>query len=97
MPILGNVPIADYQILIGRSDCRPNADLYAFDLRSSIPSFPLPLMAGEESPKVELQELLDRVYDQAGYASRVDYTQPVVPLLSSEDAAWVESCLRSRS
>ena len=97
MPILGNVPPADYHILIGRSDRRPHADLYAFNLRSSIPSFPLPLIAGDDSPTLDLQHLFNQVYDQASYDLRVDYTQPIIPPLSPEDLDWVKSLLERQS
>lgn len=87
---------SDYRILISRGDRRPRAYLYAFNLRDEIPSFPLPLQSGDREPLVELQNLLNGVYDRAGYDSRIDYTQEPVPKLKTEDAAWVDELLRSQ-
>ena len=39
-----------YRILVSRSECRPKADLYAFNLQDMIPMIPLPL----RSPKTNL-------------------------------------------
>jgi hypothetical protein len=96
MPILGNVPPTEYRILVSRSDRRPHADLYAFGLHEEIPPFSLPLQSGDLEPVVELQRLLDEVYDQAGYDLRIDYSQGVVPPLPEPEAAWVDDLLRSQ-
>lgn len=96
MPILGNVPQADYRILISRSNCRPHADLYVFSLREQIPPFPLPLQASDMEPIVDLQRLLDEVYDQAGYDLRINYSQPAIPLLPELEAVWADQLLRSQ-
>lgn len=75
MPILGNVVLTEYRILVSRSDRRPHADLYAFGLYEEIPPFSLPLQSGDLEPVVDLQRLLNEVYDQAGYDLRIDYSQ----------------------
>ena len=41
LPIVGEMPSADYRILICRGDLRPLADLYTFTIREEIPSFTL--------------------------------------------------------
>ncbi|MFB2923709.1 DUF4058 family protein [Aerosakkonema funiforme] len=86
---------SDYRILISRANRRPTASLYAFNLRDTIPSFPLPLESGESEPLVELQTLLNGVYDRAAYDLRIDYTQPPQPPLKGEDAVWVDELLRT--
>jgi Protein of unknown function (DUF4058) len=93
MSILGDVPTTDYRILISRSDRRPNAELYVFDLEEPIPAFPLPLQSGDVEPTIDLQHLFNQVYDQADYDLRVDYSQPVYPPLPESKAAWVDALL----
>ncbi|MBP0012464.1 MAG: DUF4058 family protein [Roseofilum sp. SBFL] len=88
----------DYRILVSRGDCRPQADLYGFNLQDAIPSFPLPLKPGDREPLVDLQLLLNNVYDQASYDLVVDYRQdPVPPLFLDEDRAWLDSWLREQN
>jgi Protein of unknown function (DUF4058) len=73
MPIFENDTHSSYRILVCRGDSRPNADLYAFNLPDVIPSFPLPLRAGDTEPILDLQNLLNNVYDLYGYDLVVNY------------------------
>ena len=68
-----------YRILVSRSEQRPQADLYAFNLTDQIPSFSVPLKASDQEPIVDLQDLLNQIYDRAGYEVVIDYTLPSVP------------------
>lgn len=90
LPIYGSPVPTHYRILVSRGDCRPRADLYAFNLPEPIPSFPLPLKAGDQEPLVDLQSLLHEIYDQGGYDLAVDYTQEPVPSLSETDQDWLK-------
>ncbi len=63
MPVYSSNSQTHYRILVSRGDCRPQADLYAFNLRDTIPAFTLPLKSGDREPLVELQLLLSNIYD----------------------------------
>jgi hypothetical protein len=88
---------SDYRILVSQADRRPTADLYGFDLQQPIPPFPVPLMPGEESLILELQPLLNRVYEKGRYHLAIDYGQPAVPPLQDEDEEWVANLLQKLS
>lgn len=85
-----------YRILGSRSDSRPKADLYAFNLQDVIPTFHLPLQTGDIEPIVNLQTLLNEIYDQGGYDLRLDYRQDPVPALSKTDAACADEWLKHK-
>jgi hypothetical protein len=85
--------LGDYRILICRGDRRPNADLYAFNLRQPIPPVPIPLMPHEIEPILNLQPLLDRIYDKGRYHLAIDYAQPPQPPLSDKDTQWAKTLL----
>ncbi|GET36561.1 DUF4058 family protein [Microseira wollei] len=91
-PIVGEY-LGDYRILVCRGDRRPVADLYAFSLKQPIPSVPIPLLPGEEEPILELQKLLNYVYERGRYHLAIDYTQPPQPPLSEENAQWAKTLL----
>lgn len=65
-----------YRILISRSDTRPIADLYPFNLGDRIPAFPLPLRLEDAEPIVDLQQIVNDLYEQLGYDYFVDYNSP---------------------
>jgi len=56
----------------------------------------LPLRAGDAEPIVDLQELLNAVYDRAAYDFRIDYTAAPRSALSETDAVWADVFLRGR-
>lgn len=86
---LGTQTKTDYRILVSRSNTRPKAELYGFNLQQSIPTFPIPLKSGDIEPKINLKAILDDIYDRAGYSFRIDYQQPVKPSLDQETQQWV--------
>jgi len=96
MLVFGNDIEASYRILISRANQKPLADLYLFNLPDMIPQFPLPLRAGDAEPIVDLQALLNTVYDRAAYDFRIDYTAAPVPPLSEADATWTDTLLEER-
>lgn len=94
MTMLGQVQPTHYRIVVSRSEQRPQADLYGFNLREPIPSFPLPLKPEDEEPMVDLQAIVQGVCERAGYNDRLDYRQPVpLPALSEADQQWMETLL----
>lgn len=96
MPMAGVGSLGDYRILVSDATQRPSAELYGFNLRDRIPMFPLPLQAEDEPVVVDLQPLLQMVYDEGNFDLRIDYSAPVPePALSTGDRAWVQQCLAS--
>ena len=94
MRMVGALSDWDYRILVSRSQERPDADLYGFMLQEPVPGFPLPLKVGEAEPWVELQPMLNGVYDRAGYKYRLDYRQPVPPpALLAVNQSWIDELL----
>jgi hypothetical protein len=94
LPISGEHP-SHYRILVCRSDRRPNAELYRFNLPQAIPPFPIPLIANEPEPLLDLQPLLQRVYQKGRYHLAIDYGKPPIPPLEDSDADWVAEQLRA--
>lgn len=96
MPILNHDFQTDYRILVSCSDLRPQANLYEFNLPDPIPAFSLPLRSQDQKPVLDLQELLHRLYDRAGYDFAIDYNQEIVPPLSDQNVSWVNTLLQDR-
>jgi len=92
-----DIPVkSDYHILVSRSSDRPQADLYAFNLPDPIPEIPLPLTGGELEPKINLQELLNSVYDLGSYDLVIDYQkEPIIPL-GKRDRSWADDLLKQQ-
>lgn len=89
-PMAGGVA-SDYRILVSRANRRPAAELYPFYWRSPLPRFLLPLRPGDQEPVVDLQTVLEQVYQEAALDLAIDYTHPPVPPVSDEDFAWIQT------
>ncbi len=96
MPVYGNALKSDYSILVSRSHLRPDAQLYAFNLKDTLPVFHLPLREGDREPTVDLQQLLNDLYDRAAYDLKLDYQQPPVPPLAQKDDNWLNHTLQAK-
>jgi hypothetical protein len=82
----------DYYAMVSRAWQRPEVGLWPIKLRDPLPTIPIPLRRGEPEPLIELKPVLDRTYDDAGYARRI-YRTPPEPPLSPADAEWAKGFL----
>nr|WP_281363571.1 DUF4058 family protein [Microcoleus asticus] len=94
------MPIAEvirshYRILVGRANLCPEAELYPFNVRESIPQFFLFLQSGYEEPVVNLSEVLGEVYQEAALDLAIDYSVQSIPALSEGDFQWVRLLMES--
>jgi Protein of unknown function (DUF4058) len=96
MTILPKEVPSDYRILVSNSEHRPKADLYAFNLQNKIPSFSLPLRNKDVEPLLDLQTLINELYDRASFDLVIDYSQQPVPPLSKESTAWLTEILQDK-
>lgn len=97
LPLDPPPPQTSFQIVLSRSDDRPDADVWPVSLREPLPVVPLPLLAPDPDVALDLNAALHTVYDNAGYDLDVDYSQPSFPPLQAEDAAWADRLLRRKS
>lgn len=84
-----------YRILVSRASTRPVADLYPFNVGDRIPSFPLPLKQEDAEPVVDLQQLVDDLYEQLAYDYFINYSNTPPPPWSESDVAGILQHRRS--
>jgi hypothetical protein len=87
----------DYHIIVSRSECRPNADLYSFSIRDELPTIRLPLKGEDESIGLDLQAVFTALLGRTHYDARIDYGQPVPPPRPSPEVQrWIDERLAQR-
>jgi Protein of unknown function (DUF4058) len=91
LPMLGAAQ-SDYRILVSASGSRPQAQLYAFNIRQEIPQINIPLL--QSAVTLDLQSLVHQVYDRARFKLAIDYQQLPYPQLSHKDRAWLSELLQ---
>ena len=87
MPV-DSLPACAGYVLVSRRMDRPTVSTWPFQLRDRLTDISIPLLGTDTEPVISLQEVLDREYDDGGYASRL-YDDQLDPPLSAEDVAWV--------
>jgi hypothetical protein len=93
LPVRGRLPAGDFFAIVSRGIRRPRTDVYAWTLRQQLPEIPVPLRPGESEPRIKLQQILDAVYDRAGYQVTLDYTSKLNPALNEADVEWMRALL----
>ncbi len=96
LPTVEPLHPADYYVFVSRSESRPQVEGFGWPLPHVAPPIPIPLLPEDGQIVIPLQEILDVVYDRAGYGYSLDYRLPVTPPLSEREAAWVAKLLSER-
>ncbi len=91
MPLSG-LPDCDYYVMVARPADRPDVGVWPIRLRDRLPTVPIPLLRGEPEVSLDLQSILDQVYDDGGY-DRYIYDLTPVPPLGDIDKAWAASLM----
>jgi hypothetical protein len=89
---LKDLPQCDYYAMVSRPAARPKADVWSVRLRDPLPTIPIPLREGDDEVVVDLQAVLHRVYDSAGYERKI-YRHDPEPKLAPTDAEWAKGLL----
>lgn len=93
LPTLETLPRADYYTFVCRGTRRPRVEVYRWSLRERLLTIPVPLAGDDPDVAIDLQSVVDTVYDRAGYDYSLDYRRPPEPPLSESDAAWARQRL----
>jgi hypothetical protein len=91
MPFV-DLPADSLYAMVKRSERWPHGGVWPISLRDPLPVIPVPLRAPDPDAKIALQEIVNRVYEAAGYRDYI-YDGTPNPPLSPEDEAWAETYL----
>jgi hypothetical protein len=71
------------------------AYLFPAPIRQRLPEVQIPLRPKDPAVHLDLQELIDRVYEIGRYGRRIDYRGEPDPPLDEADAAWADALLKA--
>ena len=96
-PLTGR-PRSDYSVSVCKRGDVANVAVWAVGLRQRLPVIPVPLSPPDDDVPLDLQGVLNDVYDFGFYAlrpGRPDSVAAIRPKLSAADAAWAREILES--
>ena len=91
-----NLPAWDYNVVVARTPRPDQFELYTATLEKRLPRFRLPLAGDDRDSVVDLQAVLNRAYDQAGLAPKIDYARDPATRLSDEQKLFIDQRLREQ-
>jgi len=86
----------DYLACISTGWDHSQRELYPMPLRQRLSALPIPLRENEKRLALDLQALVDHVYETGRYDD-TDYTSELVQPLPTEDAAWAAGLFKCRA
>lgn len=86
----------DYLACLHRAGDLWEFDVWAATVRERLPRVAVPLEAGWPDIILDLQEVLDKTYEEGAYARRLDYTDEPYAPLPPEDREWAHNLLRDK-
>jgi hypothetical protein len=93
-PIQNNLPACDYYASVSRVETHPRIEFWPIHLRDRLPTIPIPLRSADPYARLDLQAVVDRIYDAAGYEDYI-YDGQTQPRLAADDEAWARQFLPS--
>jgi hypothetical protein len=94
MPMLDPWPASPYTLLVAREERAPRCRVWPAFFDRPLPAIPIPLSRPDPDLTLDLQPLVDVIYESGRYREDIDYAQPLTPPLSAEQAVWLGQQLR---
>jgi hypothetical protein len=95
MPMLDPWPDSPYTLLVCRAAsglCR----VWRGHFRRPLPPIPVPLLKPDPDIPLDIQAMIEDIYQRFRYERSIDYRMPLTPPLDAADAAWLEKQLLVR-
>jgi hypothetical protein len=87
-------PGREYLVSLHRGDGSWRFETWAFGVRDRLPRVAVPLADTLPDVPLDLQVVLNDVYDGGRYGDTLDYARDPVPPLETNDATWADALLR---
>jgi hypothetical protein len=95
MPMLDPWPDSPYTLLIARAGsqlCR----VWRAHYRRSLPVIPVPLAKPDSDIPLDLQPMIDEIYQRFRYPRSIDYSKSLTPPLDAAETGWLKQQLHVR-
>ncbi|WP_309719937.1 DUF4058 family protein [Armatimonas sp.] len=86
----------DYVVSLHRAGEGAECDAWARTLRQVLPTVPVPLTSSIPDIRLDVQALLDHVWDRGPFRKTLAYRDQPFPPLKEEDTAWADALLKAR-
>lgn len=96
MPMLDPWPNSPYTLLVARATHAHLCQVWPGHFQRPLPPLPVPLAKPDRDIAVDLQRMIEGIYQRFRYEQSIDYSRPLTPPLSAEEIGWLERRRRAR-
>jgi hypothetical protein len=95
MPMLDPWPGGPYSVLVARADDAPTCRVWGASFDWPLPPVTVPLAPPDPDVTLELQPLIDGIFERNNYGREIDYQAAVTPALDRDELVLVERRLHA--
>ena len=96
MPMLDPWPDSPYTLLVARAKKYDLCQVWPAYFKLPLPSIPVPLAKADSDIPLDLQPMIEAIYQRSRYERSIDYSRPLTPPLEAAATAWLEQQLQAR-
>ena len=96
MPMLDPWPDSPYTLLVARAKKYDLCQVWPVSFQIPSPSVPIPLAKPDPDILLDLQPMIDCIYQRSRYERSIDYSKPLSPPLDVAETAWLEKQLQAK-
>ncbi len=95
MPMFDPWPDSPYTLLVARATTRL-CRAWPAHYRRPLPEVPVPLAKPDPDIPLDIQPMIDEIYQRFRYARSIDYRKPLNPPVEAAETAWLKRRLPAR-
>ncbi len=96
MPMLDRWPDSPYTLLVAQAKTAQLCRVWPAHFRRRLPPLPVPLAKPDPDVPLDLQPMIDAIYQRSRYERSIDHSKPLNPPLDAADARWLKQQLPVR-
>lgn len=87
--------LSTYRVVVRATGRRPGAYLFPIPMQQPLPAIPIPLRPADQPVRLDLQPLIEAVYEDGRYENTLNYADSCDPPLQGTEAEWADQLLRT--
>jgi hypothetical protein len=96
LPMLDPWPDSPYTLMVARARKAQLCLVWEGHFRRPLPAIPVPLARPDPDIPLNLQPLIDTIYQRFRYARSIDYAADLTPPLTADESAWLQQQVQVR-
>ena len=94
MPMADPWPDSPYRLLVARAGKALQCKVWPAHFQRPLPSIPVPLAKPDPDVSLNVQPMIEAIYQRSRYVRSIDYRKHLLPPLAAKENAWLKRRVR---